>query len=70
MTGATGNVVAAYHYDGYGNVTVPGSNPAGRLVFQGQWLDANAGLHYMDSETTTRQRAASPSVTPSCPQWA
>ena len=48
MTDASGNAVAAYHYDGYGNVTIAGTNPTGNsLMFQGQWLDANTGLYYM-----------------------
>jgi RHS repeat-associated protein len=48
ITGSTGAVVAAYHYDGFGNVTTSGANPpANPLLFQGQFLDSNTGLYYM-----------------------
>jgi RHS repeat-associated protein len=46
LTNSAGAIVAAYHYDPFGNVTTVGANPpANPLLFQGQYLDPNTGLY-------------------------
>jgi trimeric autotransporter adhesin len=48
LSDSTGAIVAAYHYDGFGNVTTTGSNaPANPILFQGQFLDGDTGLYDM-----------------------
>ncbi len=48
MSDSNGNIVAAYHYDGFGNVVTDGANPpANPLLFQGQYFDSGTGLYYM-----------------------
>lgn len=48
LSDSSGAIVAAYTYDGYGNVKTSGSAPpANPLLFQGQYLDSATGLYNM-----------------------
>lgn len=48
LSDASGAIVAAYTYDGYGNVTTAGdAPPVNPLLFQGQYLDSATGLYDM-----------------------
>ena len=48
MSDSNGNIVASYHYEGFGNVVTDGTNPpANPLLFQGQYFDSATGLYYM-----------------------
>ncbi|HEV7679379.1 MAG TPA: RHS repeat-associated core domain-containing protein [Candidatus Dormibacteraeota bacterium] len=48
LSDSTGAIVAAYHYDGFGNVTTVGAGaPANPMLFQGQYLDSDTGLYNM-----------------------
>ena len=48
LSDATGNIVASYTYDGYGNVTTNGSFAAANpLLYKGQYLDSDTGLYNM-----------------------
>lgn len=48
LSDSAGNIVAAYQYDGFGNVTITGTSPPSNpLLFQGEYLDAATGLYNM-----------------------
>jgi RHS repeat-associated protein len=42
-----GHLAAAYHYDGWGNVTVDGDGHGNPLLFQAELKDSSTGLYYM-----------------------
>ncbi|HZS15060.1 MAG TPA: RHS repeat-associated core domain-containing protein [Candidatus Dormibacteraeota bacterium] len=69
LTDSTGAVVAAYHYDGFGNLlsTDGGTPPANDLLFQGQLYDSATGLYYMrarDYDPSTGRFTRRDAVTP------
>ena len=47
LTNADGSLAAAYHYDGFGNVTVDGDGHGNPLLFQSEYLDEGSQLYYM-----------------------
>ncbi|HEX4161668.1 MAG TPA: DUF6531 domain-containing protein, partial [Acidimicrobiales bacterium] len=57
LSDGSGNIVASYTYDGYGNVTTAGTSaPANPLLYKGQYLDSRTGLYNLrarDYDPTT-----------------
>jgi RHS repeat-associated protein len=47
LTTENGDLAAAYHYDGWGNVDVDGDGHSNPLRFQATYFDADSGLYYM-----------------------
>ncbi|MCU1602393.1 MAG: sle, partial [Frankiales bacterium] len=47
LTDSSGQLAAAYHYDGYGVVTATPGAPVNPLLFQSSYLDSDTGLYDM-----------------------